>query len=425
MYQLTELDNGIRVISERMENVRSVAIGVWFGVGSRDELPGQYGLSHFLEHMFFKGTAKRDALALSQDFESLGADQNAFTSKEYTCYYARVVDDRLEPVFEIIADMLTGSLFAQDDIESEREVVIEEIARGEDNPSDFIFDLFSEAALPGHALGRQIAGSRESVAALVRDDCVTYHQQHYHADNCIVVACGSVDHQVLVDIVSRYLSGMQRGRRSERNDQPVKPLPFSLLEKDTEQAHLIYGMPGLPLGDPDRFAGALLDTALGGGMSSRLFQEIREKRGLAYAVYSTTMSYLGNGSFVVYVGTRPDNLSEVVTIIRTELARMLKSGMSADELARMQDYLIGHTVLSQESTSSRMIRLGSTYTNGIEYLTLDEVIDAYRTVTLDDIARVAERVLAADTTVAVISPYKTDALQAELTDLINQSIELY
>jgi len=418
LYQLSTLDNGIRVYSERMDNVRSVSIGVWFRVGSRDELPGQYGLSHFLEHMFFKGTAKRDALTIAQDFESLGAEQNAFTSKEYTCYYSRVVDDKLEPVFEIIADMLTGSLFAQSEIDSEREVVIEEIARSEDNPQDYIFELFSEAALPGHSLGRQIAGSRESVGSFVHDDCLNYLQAHYHADNCIVVACGNVDHQALLDLTDRYLGSLPGGERAARDDAPVKPESFKLMQKETEQANLIYGTPGIPLGDEDRFATMLLDTALGGGMSSRLFQEIREKRGLAYAVYSTSMSYIGEGSFVIYVGTRPDNLREVIEIIIDEIKKMLSLGMDTLELERMKDYLVGHTVLSQESTAARMIRLGTNAVNDLPIYSLDEVIDFLRAVSLDDITRVSQRLLTPSPTVAVISPFATDELQAELAALM-------
>jgi len=418
LYQLSTLDNGIRVFTERMDNVRSVSIGIWFRVGSRDEVNGQYGLSHFMEHMFFKGTARRDALAIAQDFESLGAEQNAFTSKEYTCYYSRVVDDRLEPVFEIIADMLTGSLFEQTEIDSEREVVIEEIARSEDNPQDYIFEIFSEAAMPGHSLGRQIAGSRESVGAFMHDDCIAYQKQHYHAENCIVVASGNVDHQTLVDLTNRYLGDMPRNTRSLRDDASVAPNAFSLMKKDTEQAHLIFGTPGIPLGDDDRFASALLDAALGGGMSSRLFQEIREKRGLAYAVYSTTISYCGEGSFVIYVGTRPDNIQEVVRIILDELEKMLKSGLDADELQRMKDYLVGHTVLAQESTASRMIRLGRNAVNDLPILSLDEVIEQYRAVTLDDVMRVSQRVLQASPTIAVISPFDTDELEKQLTTLL-------
>jgi len=418
LYQLSTLDNGIKVITERMENVRSVSIGVWFRVGSRDERAGQYGLSHFMEHMFFKGTANRDALAISQDFESLGAEQNAFTSKEYTCYYARVVDDRLPAVMGIIADMLTGSLFDQASIDSEREVVIEEIARSEDTPDDYVFELFSEAAMPGHNLGRQIIGSRQSVGSFMQDDCLAYREQHYHAANCVVVACGSLEHQAVVELAAELLDKLPAGRHSLRDDAAVKSLPFKLLQKDTEQAHMIYGLPGISAADDDRFAATLLDTALGGGMSSRLFQEIREKRGLAYAVYATTVSFVDAANFVVYVGTRPENLEEVAGLVRSELARMLSDGMDAQELRRMQDYVIGRTVLSQESTAARMIRLGSTAVNELELLSLDETIEALEAVSLDDVQRVCQRILGEPPTVAVISPFATDDLQARLQGLM-------
>jgi predicted Zn-dependent peptidase len=331
-----------------------------------------------------------------------------------------VVDDKLEPVFEIIADMLTDSLFEQSDIDSERNVVIEEIARSEDTPQDYIFELFGEAAMPGHNLGRQIAGTRESVGAFVHDDCANYLTEHYHAENCVVVACGNVSHDELLTLVERYLGSLPRKSRISRNDADVLALPFALMQKDTEQAHLIYGTNGIPLGDDDRFASALLDSALGGGMSSRLFQEIREKRGLAYAVFSTTSSYIGAGSFMIYVGTRPENLSEVMQIIVDELDKMIQSGLDEAELQRMKDYLVGSTVLSQESTASRMIRIGRNAINDLPILSLDEVIESYRAVTLDDISRVATRVLVSAPTVAVISPYETEALQAELAGILTK-----
>jgi len=418
LYQSEILDNGIQVITERMENVRSVAIGIWFRVGSRDEQPGQYGLSHFMEHMFFKGTSQRDALAISQDFESLGAEQNAFTSKEYTCYYARVVDDKLPAVLEIIADMLMDSQFAPEGLESEREVVIEEIARGEDTPQDYVFELFAAAAMPGHGLGRPIAGSRESVSAFQQADCLSYLQAHYNAANCIVVATGHVDQAEMVTLVQKYLAGMTAGHRQTRQTFQGQAEPFYLLQKDTEQANLVYGLPGLPLGDADRFAGQIMDAALGGGMSSRLFQEIREKRGLAYAVFSATDSYLGAGSFLVYVGTRPENLLEVVSLIQSELARLLAAGLTPAELQRMQDYLVGNTVLAQESTASRMIRLGRNAVCDQEILSLNEIIERLRAVTLNDVQRVAERILRATPTLAVISPLATAGLQAELNQLL-------
>jgi predicted Zn-dependent peptidase len=411
-YQQTVLDNGITILTERMEAVRSVSLGIWFRVGSRDETPDQLGISHFLEHMSFKGTARRDALAISQDFESLGAEQNAFTSKEYTCYYARVIDERLPEAFDILADMVTGSLFEQSSINSEREVVIEEIARSEDNPEDYIFELFTSAVFAGHPLGEPVIGTRQIVGNFQHQDCASYHQQHYHAGNCFVIASGNVEHQALVELCLKHLEAMPPGRRNQRDTVPtLKRQHFTSLLKETEQAHLMYGMPGLSLSDEDRYAGNLLDSALGGGMSSRLFQEIREKRGLAYAVFAATMPYLGAGQFVVYVGTRPANAAEAVQIIQDELHKVLSEGLSADELERVREYVLGHIVLSNESTSSRMLRLGKSALAEQEILSLDELIERYRAVQLDDVQRVAERVLSQKPTLAIIRPRDDVALE--------------
>jgi predicted Zn-dependent peptidase len=371
-----------------------------------------------MEHMMFKGTEKRDALALSQDFESLGAEQNAFTSKEYTCYYARVIDERLPEVFELLADMVTSSVYAPESIESEREVVIEEIARSEDNPEDYIFEVFTEAIFPEDQLGLPVLGTRELVGSYVQDDCRAYHARHYHAGNCVVVASGSVDHAQVVALCERFLSEVPQGLGNPRPILTYAPRPrFSFLNKETEQAHLIYGMPGIPLGDDDRFASSILDTALGGGMSSRLFQEIREKRGLAYAVFSTTMPYVGASQFGVYVGTRPSNIEEVVEIIQRELAKMLTGGLEPDELARMREYIVGHVVLSSESTSSRMLRLGKNAIADLELLSLDETIERYRAVKLADVQRVAERVLAQEPSLAIISPRDSEELQGRFESL--------
>jgi len=411
-YAKTVLKNGITVITERMDAVRSVSLGLWFRVGSRDENSDQLGLSHFMEHMMFKGTKKRDALALSQDFESLGAEQNAFTSKEYTCYYARVIDEHLPEVFELLADMVTSSVYASESIESEREVVIEEIARSEDNPEDYIFEVFTKAIFPEDQLGLPVIGTRELVGSYVQDDCRAYHARHYHAGNCVVVASGSVDHAQIVALCERSLSDMPQGVCNPRPTVAYAPRPrFSFLKKETEQAHLIYGMPGIPLGDDDRFASSILDTALGGGMSSRLFQEIREKRGLAYAVFSTTMPYVGASQFGVYVGTRPSNIEEAVEIIQRELAKLLAGGLDSDELERMREYIVGHVVLSSESTSSRMLRLGKNAIADLEILSLDETIERYRAVKLADVQRVAERVLAQEPSLAIISPRESEELQ--------------
>jgi predicted Zn-dependent peptidase len=419
-YQQSVLDNGVTVLSERMNGVRSVALGVWFKVGSRDELPEESGISHFMEHMMFKGTADRDALAIAQDFESLGAEQNAFTSKEYTCYYTRVIDERLPEAFAILGDMVSSSVFATEEITSEREVVIEEIARSEDTPDDYIFELFTAGMFPEHPLGRPIIGTRDIVGAFCHDDCLSYQDRHYHGGNCFVVASGNIDHQQLTDLCSKYLSKLPTGLQNKRDTvKQQQRIRFNLMKKETEQAHLIYGMPGIALGDDDRFASSILDTALGGGMSSRLFQEIREKRGLAYAVFATTMPYIGGGQFGVYVGTRPANIEEVVTIIKQELKKALLTGLDAQELDRIREYVLGHIVLGSESTSSRMLRLGKSAVGNLEIQSLDQVIENYRAVTLEDVFRVAQRVLDQQPTLALISPRPTDELEAELESILD------
>ncbi|MDR2714685.1 MAG: insulinase family protein [Coriobacteriales bacterium] len=413
-YEKSTLSNGLTVLSESMDGVRSVALGIWYRVGSRDEKPEQLGLSHFMEHMMFKGTEKRTALDISMSFDAMGAELNAFTSKEYTCYYARVLDERLESAFEILSDMVTSSVFASDAIHSEREVVIEEISRCEDTPDDHIGDLFSETFYPTVQLGRPILGTRELVGAYEHEDCQRYQESHYHAGNATVVASGSIDHERLVALCERYLGAMPTGTPNERglvDEQNRKEL--AALTRSTEQAHLLIGMPGVPLGHDDRYAAALLDSILGGPMSSRLFQEVREKRGLAYAVYASTVSYMNAAQFSVYAGTRPSNLGEVLGLIRKELASLVAKGVTPEELARVQEYVVGNLVLAHEATSSRMVRLGRNQVNGLKHLSIDELIERYRAVGLEDIKRVAERVFAQEPTVAVISPLTQDEI-AEL-----------
>jgi len=400
-----------------MEAVRSVCLGIWFKVGSRDESDKEQGISHFIEHMMFKGTEKRDAFTISEGFESLGAEQNAFTSKEYTCYYSRFVDDKLPRIFEILGDMVTSSLFLQDAINSEREVVIEEIARSEDTPDDHVFELFTRAMFPTHALGRPIIGNRETVGSFLHDDCISFKDRHYHANNCIVVACGHIDHNALLALCEQHLSKLGSGTRNSREVLTAGSSDrFSLLKKDTEQAHIVYGMPGIPLGDADRFAASLLDTVFGGGMSSRLFQEVREKRGLAYAVYSSNVAYSGAGQYVVYAGTRPSNMMDLISIVRQEIRRMYDAGLTSEELERAREHVIGHIVLSMESTSSRMVKLGTNSISDLEILSLDESIRRYREVTLDDTMRVAQRMLAQDPTIAIISPFD----EQEIRDMLVQ-----
>ncbi|MDR1088121.1 MAG: insulinase family protein [Coriobacteriales bacterium] len=416
-YDKTTLTNGLDIVSEHIPGVRSITLGIWFRVGSRDEQKNQLGLSHFMEHMMFKGTDLRSALDISMAFDSMGAVLNAFTSKEYTCYYASILDEHLDAAVEILADMLQHSQFAPDAIKTEREVVIEEIARYEDEPSDHVGDIFTEAMFPSDQLGRSVLGTRQTVGAFEHESCAAYLSRHYHAGNAVMVAAGNVDHEALVALAERFFATLPGGTANTRGavlDADRQLLTFE--QKDTEQAHLLYGMPGIPLGDVDRFAGHLMDTALGGPMSSRLFQEVREKRGLAYAVYAATSPYIRASQFFVYVGTRPSNLREVLGVLRSEIALLLDSGVGAEELTRVQEYTVGHLVLSAESTRDHMLRLGSNAVQDLEILSLDENIERYRAVSQSDIERVAERVLSAEPTVAVISPLDRAELEAALAD---------
>ena len=414
-YEKTVLSNGLTVITEPVDSVRSVALGIWYRVGSRDESPTQLGLTHFMEHMMFKGTEKRSVLDISMAFDAMGAELNAFTSKEYTCYYVRVLDEKLESAFEILSDMVTSSVFSKEAILSEREVVIEEIARYEDTPDEHIGDVFSEAFFPSVQLGRPIIGTRELVGSYEHADCESFFNTHYHAANASVVASGHIDHKKLVALCERFLTSMphgtvnSRGAVDEQNRQHL-----ATLTRPLEQAHLLIGMPGIPLGHDDRFVGAILNTILGGPMSSRLFQEVREKRGLAYAVYATTSAFMNAAQFSVYAGTRPSNLGEVLNIIYTEFLKMAEDGVSTEELERGKEYRIGNTVLANEVTPARMVSIGSCQVNGLDMLSLDEVIEHYRAVTCADVKRVAAEILLAKPTVSVISPLE----EAEVAELI-------
>ena len=418
-YEKSILSNGITVLSETMPGVRSVTLGIWFKVGSRDEFSSEAGMSHFMEHMLFKGTPARSASDISEAFDSMGAEINAFTSKEHTCFYARFVDEYLEPSLEILADMLLNPRFSPDDVASERQVVIEEIARAEDSPDDYVYELLGDEMFPTCTIGRPIVGTRQSVGGFTHDDLVAYHDKHYHAANCTVAASGSVDHAKLVQLVEAYFSPMRVGERNVRAYEPESPRGrLNVAEKDTEQANIVFGTHGIPLGDDDRFASSLMETALGGGMSSRLFQEVREKRGLVYSIYAGSASYQGVGLFSVYAGTRLENLPEVVRLVLAEIERMRDGGIGSDELERVRAYAVGQTILSMESTRARMARLGRASVGEIPLMSMEETIEAYRIVTVDDVARVASRVLVEEPVLAIVSSAGEDGVRDLLKDVI-------
>jgi predicted Zn-dependent peptidase len=405
-YERTVLDNGTIVITEAIPTVRSVALGVWATAGSRDERDGEAGVSHFLEHMMFKGTPTRSARDISEAFERLGAEVNAFTSKEHTCYYSRVIDRHAPEAFAILADMVVNSVMDEDACRSEREVVLEEISRAEDTPDDKIHDLFAQALWPDHPIGRPVLGRKETVGGFLPPAVFSYTGRHYRSGDIVVAAAGNLQHAEVVAMATDLLAGLPTGQRAARvESEPKAARHLCVSTKDTEQAHICLGTLGLPACSEDRFAVGVLDAVLGGGMASRLFQEIREKRGLAYAVFSYHAQYHDTGSVTVYAGTRPDNTAQVVRLITDEIERVLESGITAEELDRAREALKGSLVLGLENTNSRMVRLGRSEVGGVEILSIDDLIARFEAVTLDDVQRVARLTLGGPRTLAVVGPH--------------------
>ena len=414
----TVLPGGIRVITEAMPSVRSVTLGVWVGVGSRDEGPESAGASHYLEHLLFKGTARRSALDISASVEAVGGEINAFTTKEYTCYYARVLDADLPLAADVITDVVAAALIRPEDVESERGVILEEIAMTDDDPGDVVHDEFAIALFGDSPLGRPIAGTTHSVKAITRDQIAEHYRRHYTGPNLVVAAAGNLDHDRVVELVHE---GFQRsaGNSHLTLDQSLVPsgprklaaaapsgTGTRLINRKTEQAHLVLGMPGVHRTDDRRWALGVLAAVLGGGMSSRLFQEVREKRGLAYSVYSYASQYADAGAFGVYAGCQPKKLREVINLCQTEIANLVATGITDAELALGIGQLRGGMVLGLEDTGSRMSRIGKGELVYGEHLSVDTVLDLIAGVTLDDVRAVAADLLTAAPAVAVIGPYK-------------------
>jgi predicted Zn-dependent peptidase len=386
--QVTRLPSGGRVVTERMPGVRSIALGFWVRTGSRDEREEQAGLSHFLEHLLFKGTDRFSSLEIDEFFDGIGAEVNAGTGKETTSVYARFLDRHLERAFDVLGDMVLRPSYP--DIDSEREVVIEEIAMYEDEPSDKVHDVLAGAIFGDHPLGRPIIGRAEVISSVPVPEIAAYHDARYLPGNLVVAAAGNLEHERVVELVAGAIGDGPASDLLVPPGSPPAELPrLRFHRKDTEQYHLALGAPGIARADDARFALRVLDTLLGGSSSSRLFQEVREKRGLAYSVYSYTSHYLDSGQIGLYVGTRPDNVRDAMTVIAAELRRLQEQQVSADELARAKENVKGRTVLSMESTLARMNRLGSALLTGVPLLTVDEVLAAIEAVSLDDIGALA------------------------------------
>jgi len=411
----TVLPGGLRVISESVPGVRSVAFGVWVGVGSRDETPSLAGASHYLEHLLFKGTRRRDALAIAAELEAVGGELNAFTAKEYTCYYARVLDNDLPLAVDVICDMVTSSVLASREVDNERTVILEEIAMHDDDPGDAVHDLFADIVWPQAPLGRPVLGTVESITAITRNAIAGYYRRRYRPGNLVVAAAGNLDHNALVRLVRRAFgdvaaAGEAAPAAPRVGGRPPLFVPGSaVVSRPTEQANFVLGATGLPRLDERRFALGVLNAAFGGGMSSRLFQEVREKRGLAYSVYSFTSSYADTGLFGVYAGCHPKRARDVLELCREQLAIVATGGLSAEELERGKGQMRGGLVLGLEDTGSRMSRLGKSELVYGELMRIDEILAAIDAVTLDDVQQLASELLGGPLALAAIGPYDDDA----------------
>lgn len=417
----TGFASGLRVVTERMPGVRSVALGFWVLAGSRDEHPRISGASHFLEHLLFKGTRRRSARDIAEAFDAVGGDVNAFTAKEYTCFYARILDRDLPMAVDHLCDMLEHSLLRPEDVESERRVILEEIHMHEDTPDELIHDLFNEALWPGHPLGRPVLGTRASVEAATRAQIRRFYRRHYVPGNLVVVATGSVDHDRLLELLAASMEvgtvradGEPTGWNLRAGGRAPTPSGETVvIRRKTEQAHIVLGTNGLARTDPDRFAFGIVNGAVGGGMSSRLFQRIREERGLAYSVYSYHTMYTEAGVFAAYAGTTPARAADVIALMRAELEDVAEGGLTEEEFERAKGHVKGSLVLSLEDPASRMSRLGKSEISHGEILTVSQVLRRIEDVTLDDARRAAKRVLSQPLTLTVIGPFGRRAFVGE------------
>jgi predicted Zn-dependent peptidase len=403
----TEFDSGLRVVTESLPELRSATLGAWVGSGARDESPTEWGASHFLEHLLFKGTETRSAREIAETIESVGGEMNAFTTHEQTVFYVRVPDAQLETAFDVLSDVLWAPAFRPTDVESERQVILEEIGMRDDTPDDVVHELFASALFPEHPLGREVLGSTESITGMAREEIVVYHAGHYRPSNVVFAAAGNLTHDRVRTLVASRFPDDAGARPPRPRPSPPEPRPVAVMTRDTEQAHLVVGARALSALDPDRYALTILNQVLGGGMSSRLFQEIRESRGLAYSVYSYQSSFDDTGYLAIYAGTAPERLRETLGVIDEEVERLCAHGLSDDELTAAKGHLTGSLAMSLETSASRMRRLGRAETVEHEVPSLDDLVARIERVTAGDVDRVVDRVFGSSPrSLAVVGPHE-------------------
>jgi len=401
----TRLGNGVRVVSDADPDLRSVTVGIWVENGSRYETDAQAGISHFLEHLFFKGTSRRSAAQIAQEVEALGGVLNAFTGKEETCYYAKALPEHLPILLDVLGDVFTQSTFPDDEIERERTVIAQEILQVEDTPEEHVHDLFGMAFWPGHPLARPIAGTVQSIAAFGRTQFLDFMAERYRPDRILIAAAGALTHETLVAGVERELGALTGASRAVDVSPPSVRGGRWSTNKDLEQTHICLGAPGIPYTDPARFAVYLLQLALGGGMGSRLFQEVRERRGRAYTVYAFHSGFRDTGCFGVYAATSPQWVEEVVEVCRATFADVMRSGLQPEELARVKTQMKGGLLLGLETSDSRMTRLARTTLHFGRDVPVEEVCAGVDAVTNDAIVEAATRIFGGDVlNVTVLGP---------------------
>lgn len=407
MYQRATLSNGLKIICESIPYVHSVSIGIWVGTGSRYEDPKYNGISHFIEHMLFKGTSRRTTKEIAEAIDAVGGQLNAFTTKEYTCYYAKVLDEYFHLGIDLLADMFTNSLFAPEEIEKEKLVVLEEIKSFEDSPDELVHDLLAAAVLKEHPLGRPILGTPEAIARIDRQVIMEYLLQHYTPDNIVIAAAGNLQIDQIITEVEKSFSKLQGKFESQLPPLPIYSPEIILKPKDTEQVHLCLGTRGVHRKNEDKYAVFVLDSILGGSVSSRLFQELREERGLVYVTGSNHSAFRDTGIFSIYAGTSLKNYDEVVRLIKHEIKRLCSETISDLELKRAKEQLKGNLLLSLESTSNRMSRLAKIELFQDQLLTPEESVAKVEAVTAEDVRRVAgEMFEVEEPVITAIGPFK-------------------
>jgi predicted Zn-dependent peptidase len=406
-FRRTTLPGGLRVVTEAVPGVRSAAFGVWVGVGSRDEHRDEAGASHFLEHLLFKGTARRTALEIAAVMDAVGGELNAFTAKEYTCYYARVLDTDLPLAVDVVSDIVTAATCTVDDVEAERGVILEEISMHDDDPGDVVHDAFARALYGGHALGRPVIGSVQTIEALSHEAITGYYRSRYTQPELVVSVAGNVDHDEVVRLVDAAFGSAPPASPAPLRPDDPPPLQAAVIVEDrpTEQAHLVLGTHGIARDDDRRWALSVLNNALGGGMSSRLFQEVRENRGLAYSVYSYASHHHDTGMFGVYAGCAPSKVDEVLEVCRKELEVVAERGVSDEEIARSKGALMGSLVLGLEDTGSQMTRIGKAELVHGDVLSVDELLAHIDGVTPEQVREVASDVLRRPLSLGIIGPF--------------------